>query len=184
MVKAILLTGFFLLGGIVHSAAQTPEAVAVAEAPAAPAAAPAASGKRELVLKFIDVFGTRKALEQNFEMMLEQMPADKPEEVTQFRQRVKVDEIIEQLIPIYERNFSAEELQAFISFYESPNGQKLISTIPVLMQESVEVSAAYIEGKFPELANEEQFADPAGLPDPADEGAGLDGLNAETEKAN
>jgi hypothetical protein len=184
MIKVILLAGFLLLAGLVPSSAQTPEvapavvaAEPAAQAPAVAApAAEASSGKRALVLKFIDVFGTRKALEQNFEMMLEQMPADKPEETTQFRERVKVDEIIELLIPIYERNFSAEELQAFINFYESPNGQKLISTIPVLMQESVEVSASYIESKFPELANEENSA--------GSEEAVVDGVSAEAEKTN
>lgn len=133
--------------------------VAVEPVAAAPvAAAPVVTAeKRTLIMKFVEVFGTKKALEQNFEMMLEQMPSDKPEEAAKLRERVKVDEILELLIPVYDRNFSAEELQAFISFYESPNGQKLINTIPVLMQESVEVSANYLEEKFPEFSEDAGF---------------------------
>jgi uncharacterized protein len=117
--------------------------------------APASEGmdpeKRALILKFIDVFGTRQALTNNFELMLKQIEKDKPDEAQKIRQRVKVNEIIERLLPIYDRNFTSEELKTFIDFYGSPEGQKLIGTIPELMKESVQESVKYMEEKFPEV---------------------------------
>jgi len=126
----------------------------------APASAPVAGtvdqDKKALILKFIDVFGTRQALTNNFELMLKQIEKEKPDEAQKIRQRVKVDEIIERLLPIYDRNFTSEDLKAFISFYGSPEGQKLISTIPELMKESVGESVKYMEEKFPEVKQGQQ----------------------------
>jgi hypothetical protein len=112
--------------------------------------------KRALILKFIDVFGTRQALTNNFEMMLKQIAKEKPDEAEKIRERVKVDEIIDRLLPIYDRNFSSEDLKAFIDFYGSSEGQKLISTIPELMKESVVESVKYMQEKFPEVKQGQQ----------------------------
>lgn len=133
--------------------AAQPEAAAAPVTAAQPAPAEGAidPAKRVLILKFIDVFGTRQALTNNFDMMLKQIEKDKPDEAQKIRQRVKIDEIIERLLPIYDRNFSTEDLNAFIAFYGSPEGQKLISTIPELMKESVQESIKYMEEKFPEV---------------------------------
>ena len=83
--------------------------------------------------------------------MLQQIEKEKPDEAQKIRQRVKVDEIIERLLPIYDRNFSSEDLKGFIAFYGSTEGQKLIGTIPELMKESVQESVKYMEEKFPEV---------------------------------
>jgi len=139
--------------------ASQPEAVLPAAQPdtigTGPQPVPAAStidpDKKALILKFIDVFGTRQALTNNFDMMLKQIEKDKPEEAQKIRQRVKIDEIIERLLPIYDRNFSTEDLNAFIAFYGSSEGKKLIGTIPELMKESVQESIKYMEEKFPEV---------------------------------
>ena len=96
--------------------------------------------KKALILKFIDVFGTRQALSNNFDLMLKQIEKEKPDEAAKIRDRVKVDEIIDGLLPIYDRNFTSDDLKAFIAFYGSPEGQKLIRTIPELMKESVQES--------------------------------------------
>ena len=119
-------------------------------APPAPVAGTMDQGKKALILKFIDVFGTRQALINNFDLMLKQIEKEKPDEAQKIRERVKVDEIIERLLPIYDRNFSSDDLKAFIVFYGSAQGRKLISTIPELMKESVKESVKYMEEKFPE----------------------------------
>ncbi len=128
-------------------AAVQPSAVTptLAAAPAEPAVM---GEKRELILKFIDVFGTKRAMEQNLETMFKDMGPNDPQ-TQKFKDNVRVDEIIEQLIPLYDKHFSADELKACITFYSSPEGQKLLQTIPVLMQESVDISAKYFEQKFP-----------------------------------
>jgi Uncharacterized protein conserved in bacteria (DUF2059) len=136
--------------GAAQPAAQPAASPVPVEAPAVDA------DKKALIVKFIDVFGTRQALSNNFELMLKQIAKEKPDEAQKIRDRVKVDEIIDRLIPIYDRNFTADDLKAFIDFYQSPSGHKLIATIPVLMKESVQESIKYMEEKFPEAQTAKQ----------------------------
>jgi uncharacterized protein len=106
--------------------------------------------KKALILKFIDVFGTKEAMANNLNEMLQTLPPDS-EEAKKMKEGIKVNEIIDRLIPIYDKQFSEAELQAFIDFYTSENGKKLVAGIPAIMQESVEVSAQYFREKFPEM---------------------------------
>ena len=136
-------------------------APAVAETPTAPA--PVTGEKRELILKFIDVFGTRRTMEQNLQAMFDDMGPDDPQ-AKKFKDNVRVDEIIEQLIPLYDKNFTEDQLKAFIAFYSSAEGKKLLETIPVLMRDSVDISAKYFEEKFPAQPPVEPPADKAITP--------------------
>ena len=111
--------------------------------------------KRTLILKFIDVFGTRKAMTRNLEGMLNALAQQKPEEAKKIRDNFKVDEVIERLIPLYDKHFTSDELKAYIDFYGSFKGKKLITSVGDIMKESVEVSADYIKEKFPEMANKQ-----------------------------
>ena len=58
----------------------------------APVASAIDPDKKALILKFIDVFGTRQALINNFELMLQQIEKEKPDEAQKIRERVKVDD--------------------------------------------------------------------------------------------
>jgi len=122
--------------------APQPAAAAVSEDPAQ---------KRELVLKFIDVFGTRKAMTDNFNAILNELGRQKPEEAQKIRDKFNIDEVIERLIPSYEKQFSSEDLQAYIDFYSSPRGKKLTTSIGLVMRDSIEIGSNYIKEKFPEL---------------------------------
>ena len=122
---------------------------------ASPSALPVApqnslGDKKELILKFIEVFGTRQAMTQNLESMLKTLPPNNPE-TKKIKENIKVEEIIERLVPIYDQHFTEEELKAYIDFYSSPQGRKLIDGIPLIMRQSVGVSAQYFQEKFPEL---------------------------------
>ena len=125
-------------------AAQTAPAVEM-PAPAAVSSAP----KKDLILKFIDVFGTRAAMSANLEAMLKSLPEGA--ETQKLKENIKVDEIIERLIPIYDKQFSESDLKAFIDFYSSSAGRTLVAGIPVIMRDSVEVSSQYLQEKFPEM---------------------------------
>lgn len=120
--------------------------------PAAPLAA-VATDKKQLILKFIDVFGTRAAMTANLAAMLKSLPDDA--EAQKLKENIKVNEIIDRLVPIYDKQFSEEDLKAFIDFYASPAGRKLVQGIPVIMRESMGVSSQYLQEKFPELKQED-----------------------------
>lgn len=107
--------------------------------------------KKALILKFIDVFGTRKAMTANFNAMLDQAAQQKPDDAQKIRDRFKIDEVIERLIPSYDKHFTSQELKTYIDFYGSEQGQKLIAGIGGVTKESVEIVSRYVQEKFPEL---------------------------------
>jgi hypothetical protein len=90
-------------------------------------------------------------MSNSLEGMINNLAKQKPEEAQKMRDRIKVDEIIDRLIPLYDQHFTADDLQAYIDFYSSPKGKKLLTEIPSLMKESVGVSAKYFTEKFPEI---------------------------------
>jgi hypothetical protein len=122
------------------------EPVAPAPTPVAvPPAAPSAD-KKEKILKFIEVFGTRDTMKLNFEQIMAAMP---PEDAKKLKDAFNIDEVIQQLVPLYDKYFTPADLDGFIAFYTSPAGKKLVETIPLIMKESVDVSAKYFEDHMP-----------------------------------
>ena len=135
----------------VEPAPIVPAEVAPAVAPpvvpeAAGASASIGAAKRELIMQFIDVFGTRTSMKANFDQMMTSMS---PEEAGKLRSAFSVDAIIEELLPLYDKYFSESDLKAFIAFYSSSDGKKLVDTIPQIMRGSVEISAKYFEAHMP-----------------------------------
>jgi hypothetical protein len=47
-------------------------------------------------------------------------------------------EMIEIIIPIYDRNFSHKEIKDIIAFYQTPSGQSLIKKQPIITKESLQ----------------------------------------------
>lgn len=47
------------------------------------------------------------------------------------------------LVPIYQRNYSAEEIEGLIAFYQSPVGQSVLAKTTIVTQESIEVGQAW-----------------------------------------
>ncbi len=122
-------------------------AAAVAESPVSAPAGSISTMKRDLILKFIDVFGTHSSMKANFEQMMASIGV---EEADKLRSAFDVDEIIELLVPLYDRYMSESDLRAYIAFYGSADGRKLVEAIPQIMRGSVEISAKYFEERMPE----------------------------------
>ena len=58
-------------------------------------------------------------------------------------------DMIEQVIPIYDRHFTVSELNDLVTFYQTPAGQKAISTMPSIIQESLAVGQAWSQKIMP-----------------------------------
>lgn len=102
--------------------------------------------KRELILKFIVLFGTRDTMRANFEKMSASLP---PEKAAAFRRAYNVDAVINLLIPIYDKYFTEEDLREYILFYASPAGKRLNASLASVMKESVTATMQYFELNMP-----------------------------------
>ncbi len=54
-----------------------------------------------------------------------------------FMSEVDPNELIEMCVPSYDKHFTHDEIKQLIAFYETPLGEKLVKTQPVIMQASM-----------------------------------------------
>jgi len=71
--------------------------------------------------------------------------------VEDVRAVLSIDEMLEAVIPIYQRHFTTDEVNAIIAFQTSPVGKKVVSLQPVMMQESVQALTPLQQRAMPEL---------------------------------
>lgn len=50
---------------------------------------------------------------------------------------ISADELVNMLIPVYSKYYTEEDIDQLIAFYKTPIGQKVITTTPKIMEESM-----------------------------------------------
>lgn len=55
-----------------------------------------------------------------------------------FRNEVKADDLLDMMVPIYDKYYTHDDIRELIKFYESPVGKKMVETMPLLLQESMQ----------------------------------------------
>jgi hypothetical protein len=69
---------------------------------------------------------------------LKRMVPNAPEKFwTDFMAEVSPDDLVNMVIPIYQKYLTEEDVQAINRFYDSPAGRKLIQSQPMIMRESM-----------------------------------------------
>ena len=71
-----------------------------------------------------------------------------------FSQKMKVDDLLELVIPIYDKYFSIEDIEGLTKFYETPAGKKALSKLTQVMMECQAAGA-----KFGEQAGRQAMAE-------------------------
>ena len=113
---------------------------------------------KEDVLKFMDVLHIKSQLNQYFagvakqaklgaeEGFKQKVPNPTPEQLAQVDKfaeelfkNMPVDEMMEGMIPIYQKHLTKEDIDGILAFYASPVGQKLQREQPAMTQESMQV---------------------------------------------
>ncbi len=56
-----------------------------------------------------------------------------------FMKEVHTDELLDLIVPVYDRNLTHDDIKQLIKFYESPTGKKYVSVLPKITQESMVV---------------------------------------------
>ena len=73
----------------------------------------------------------------NYKRNLPKVPESFWEEL---RSSAQPNDLIEQIIPIYEDHYTHAEIKGLIAYYKSPLGQKVLLSLPKITQESMQVS--------------------------------------------
>ena len=118
--------------------------------------------KRKEIEKMLRLTGMEKLVGQMETQMIASLKAQMPKASelfwTKFEQKINTRELVEKMIPLYDKYYTIEDIKAVNAFYESPTGQKMISTLPQLMQEAMKVGQEWGE-KIGKQAAEEAEAE-------------------------
>jgi hypothetical protein len=79
----------------------------------------------------------RQVMGQMIEQFKTMMPDVPARAWTEMMADENVDELMEKTIPIYDRNFTQEDINGLLAFYRSDLGQRVLAKMPVVMQESM-----------------------------------------------
>jgi hypothetical protein len=119
-----------------------------------PADAPAS---KEDVQKYLDVMHSREMMAQMVEamskpmhqMIHDQYLKDKDKLPPDFEARMNKlmddtmkgfpwDEMLQSMVPVYQKHFTKGDIDAIVAFYSAPTGQKLLREMPAMMAESMQ----------------------------------------------
>jgi len=103
--------------------------------------------KEDLIIKLIEVSGAKENMRVMFDKMLKESP---PDEAALLGKILNLEEIVQVLVPVYDKHFLVDELKELVSFYESPVGIKLLKATPDIVQDSMKASMAYFQKKIEE----------------------------------
>lgn len=109
------------------------------------------------VVKFLDLMHARSQMEQVLSGMVKQMksgaedafkqkvPDATPEQLAKVDKMfdtmfasLPMDEMVNAIVPIYQRHLTRADLNAVTAFYSSPAGQKILKELPAIMSESMQ----------------------------------------------
>lgn len=160
-----LLALLVTTGGAV-SADSPPAVVSPAAAPAASSAAPAAPAVSPEVAKdihkLLEVTHAADMSKAGVGQMIAQFKAamkDVPEEFwTRMETKInlEINDLLNQLVPVYARNLSPEDVKALIQFYESPLGQRFVAAQPKISGEAMVIAQGWGRGIAVKIMNELQ----------------------------
>jgi hypothetical protein len=60
-----------------------------------------------------------------------------------FMKEADMSQLFEKIIPVYEQNFTDDDIKQLIVFYQSPVGRKMIDKMPVIMQQSMQIGSEW-----------------------------------------
>ena len=161
MRKALIcvLVAVFSMAAIAQQPASASATSSAGSQPLPPNAA-----SRDRVLKLFDVLNVKKTAETMMQAMVQQIkvnaaqsfqqetPNATPEQLDKFNRQMdavmqdaksslRLDEMIEVTIPVYQRHFTNADIDTIVAFYSSPTGQKFLTELPQIVQEGMTAMA-------------------------------------------
>ena len=123
-----------------------------------PARADISPEKRAQIEKLLQLTGTERLMGQMENQLIATFKAQMPQVPeafwTKFQQKMNTREMIDLIIPVYDKYYTLEDLKAVNAFYQTPVGQKVLSTLPQVMQETMKIGQEWGQKKGQQAAEE------------------------------
>ena len=119
---------------------------------------------KEDVEKLFEVMHTRDMTKQTLDGALKQsrqlardqmqkqfpnMPPDRAAQIDRMMDdmfdNLPIEELLRNMIPVYQKHFTKGDMDAIVAFYSSPVGQKFVKETPAITQESMQASYGLLQ---------------------------------------
>lgn len=119
---------------------------------------------KEDVARYFDAVHSRKTVDQMMDIMSksirqmmhdqylknkDKLPPDFEERtnkhVDEMFKNMPWDEMMQAMLPVYQRHFTKGDIDSLVAFYSSPTGQKLLNELPGIMGESMQAMMPIME---------------------------------------
>ena len=160
----------FMMCGLMNAQNSVQKSSAPAQPSTAKKAAQSEKATEAQVLKLLDMLQIRDNLKITLDAMKTQMqhgseqmlkekiakPTDAQiktvnQIVDEEFAKISMDDLVHDVVPIYQRHLTKSDVAALIAFYSSPVGQKLRREQPAMMKESMEATSAGQREKMEQL---------------------------------
>jgi hypothetical protein len=101
---------------------------------------------KELVLRYLTLSGTENTLDQMFQEMIEN---SSPQDAGRLSQAYDLGEIMEILVPVYQKYFTDDDMRKLVEFYQSSVAKKLNETTPMIIKDTLDAAMLYFRTKLP-----------------------------------
>jgi len=129
-----------------------------------PARAEVSPEKEKAIKEMLDLMGTTALMNQMMDQMMGSMSSSLGSPTDgfwqKFREKMKPDDLLEMIIPVYDKYYTMDDIKAANAFYSSPAGQRILKALPQVMQESMVIGQKWGE-KIAQQAIEEMKAEKA-----------------------
>jgi uncharacterized protein len=95
----------------------------------------------------------------------DKLPADFEQRETrvldEMLQNMPFNDLMQAMVPVYQRHFTKGDVDALIAFYSSPTGQKMLRELPSIMSEAMESTTPLMENYIETVKQriEDEFAE-------------------------
>jgi uncharacterized protein len=128
------------------------------------------------VERYLDAIHTRDMAKSMMEVMTVQMhkmihemvekepnlPPDAEERMNKLIGNVykdmPIDEMLDAMIPVYQKHFTKGDIDALVAFYSTPTGEKMVKEMPAIMSESMQAASGVMQemmAKMTQRVNDE-----------------------------
>ena len=99
---------------------------------------------REMMAKMVDAMSKpmHQMLHEQYLKDKDRLPPDFEERMTRliddWMKSFPWDEMLESMVPVYQKHLTKGDVNALVAFYATPTGQKILRDMPAIMQEAME----------------------------------------------
>ncbi|HYL86396.1 MAG TPA: DUF2059 domain-containing protein [Candidatus Angelobacter sp.] len=117
---------------------------------------------REMMTKMVDAMSKplHQMLHEQYLRDRDKLPADFEERMNKvlddYLTKFPWDEMLDAMVPVYQKHFTKGDVDALLVFYSSPTGQKMIRELPAISAESMQVVMPLVQKQMASITEHVQ----------------------------